>query len=219
MSKLFRVPYIVGILAFAPASLSAQESPKIRILFLGDQGHHQPAARFRQLQPILAERGVDMTYTESAAALDPKILNRYDGLLIYANTEKITPDQEKTLLDYVAGGKGFIPVHCASYCFLNSPRYIELVGAQFKRHGTGTFRTTIAAPDHPIMRGLEGFESWDETYVHHKHNDKERYERQGASRTFRGLQTNRTPRQTSPGGLRQSMDRRDAFHRAHGPCP
>ena len=57
--------------------------------------------------------------------------------MIYANTTKISPEQEKALLDYVASGKGFIPLHCASYCFLNSPKYIDLVGAQFlkPRHG------------------------------------------------------------------------------------
>src|SRR5262245_32377651 len=64
---------------------------------------------------------------------------------------------------------------CApSYCFLNSPKYVELVGAQFLRHGTGVFRTTIAAPDHPVMKGYRGFESWDETYVHTRHNGKNR---------------------------------------------
>ena len=70
--------------------------------------------------------------------------------------------------------KGFIPLHCASYCFLNSPKYIELVGAQFQRHGTGTFRTILAEGEHPIMRGFGGFESWDETYVHTKHNEQDR---------------------------------------------
>src|SRR5262249_43770099 len=58
--------------------------------------------------------------------------------------------------------------------FLNSPKYVALVGAQFKSHGTGTFRTQIAEPNHPIMKGFAGFESWDETYVHTKHNDKDR---------------------------------------------
>ncbi len=174
MSKYISSLCVVCILAATPTLAAAQDSLPIRILFLGDQGHHQPAAHFRQLQPIMAKRGIDVTYTESAAALNPKTLAHYDGLLIYANTEKITPEQEAALLEYVASGKGFIPVHCASFCFLNSPKYIELVGAQFKRHGTGVFRTTIAAPDHPIMKGLESFESWDETYVHHKHNDKDR---------------------------------------------
>ena len=89
-------------------------------------------------------------------------------------TTKIAPEQEQALLDYVAGGKGLIPLHCASYCFLNSPKYIELVGAQFQRHGTGTFRTILAEGEHPITRGFGGFESWDETYVHTKHNEKDR---------------------------------------------
>jgi putative membrane-bound dehydrogenase-like protein len=174
MYNMIKSFLVVGAFTFGPATLPAQEPPPIRILFLGDNGHHHPADRFRQLQPVMAARGIELTYTDRVAALDPKILAKYDGLLLYANIEKIAPDQEKALLDYVAGGKGFIPLHCASYCFLNSPKCIELTGAQFKRHGTGTFRTTIAVADHPIMKGLESFESWDETYVHHKHNDKDR---------------------------------------------
>src|SRR6266581_974414 len=151
----------------APAPAHAQPA-KIKILFLGDNGHHKPKERYRQIEPVLAAHGIDLQYTDVPLALSPDTLARFDGLLVYANLEKITPEQEKALLDYVAGGKGFIPIHCASYCFLNSPKYIELVGAQFKSHGTGTFRTTVAQPDHPIMRGLSDFESWDETYVHHR---------------------------------------------------
>src|SRR5262249_8885039 len=139
-----------------------------------DNGHHRPAERFRQLQPVLAARGIDLTYTDKVEALSPKVLDSYDGLIVYANTEKISPEQEKALLDFVEGGKAFIPLHCASYCFLNWPRYIDLVGAQFKRHGPGTFRTVAAEPGHPIMKGFYGFESWDETYLHTRHNEKDR---------------------------------------------
>ncbi|MCX7700343.1 MAG: ThuA domain-containing protein, partial [Gemmataceae bacterium] len=152
----------------------AAEPKPLKILFLGDRGPHRPADRFRQLHAALLPRGIHLTYAESADVLRPRVLADYDGLLIYANIDEITPDQEKALLDFVAGGKGFIPVHCASYCFRNSPRYIELVGAQFQRHDAGIFRTSIVAPDHPIMRGFGGFESWDETYVHTHHNDKDR---------------------------------------------
>src|SRR5215475_14792889 len=164
----------VSVLALLLHAPCAEAAPKIKILFLGDNGHHRPAERFRQLQPILDKRGIDLTYTDKVEALTPKVLAGYDGLIVYANTTKISPEQEKALLDYVESGKGFIPIHCASYCFLNSPKYVELVGAQFRRHGTGVFRTTIAEPDHPIMKGYRGFESWDETYVHTKHNEKDR---------------------------------------------
>ncbi len=169
-----RLPLSIALaLLFAISNISHGQAP-IRILFLGDKGHHQPELRFRQLQPVLEPRGIELTYTESADALSDKTLAKYDGLLIYANTTKITPGQEKALLDFVASGKGFIPLHCASFCFLNSDKYIELVGAQFKSHGTGTFRTVIADSSHPIMKGFTGFESFDETYVHTKHNDKDR---------------------------------------------
>src|SRR4029079_15672686 len=55
-------------------------------------------------------------------------------------------------------------------------KYIALVGAQFRSHGTGTFKATPAekAAEHPIMKGYTGFESWEQTYVHFKHNEKDR---------------------------------------------
>lgn len=167
--------YAAFCLGFLVTPLVAEEPAKpLKILFLGDNGHHRPAERFRQLQPVLEKRGIELTYTDKVEALNQKVLAGYDGLLVYANIDRISPEQEKALLGFVEGGKGFIPLHCASFCFRNSQRYIDLVGAQFRKHGTGTFRTTIAQPNHPIMKGFPGFESWDETYVHTKHNDKDR---------------------------------------------
>jgi putative membrane-bound dehydrogenase-like protein len=151
------------------------DAPKpLKILFLGDNGHHKPAERFRQLQPVLAKRGIDLVYTDKVEALNSELLGKYDGLLLYANIDTLKSDQESALLEFVASGKGFVPLHCASYCFRNSDKIVALIGAQFLRHGTGTFRTTIALPNHPIMNGFRGFESWDETYVHTKHNEKDR---------------------------------------------
>jgi putative membrane-bound dehydrogenase-like protein len=159
------------LLALAPSALASPEKP--RILFLGDDGHHRPRARFAQLAPYLKKRGVTLDYTDSLADLSPKGLAAYDGLIIYANHTKISREQEKALLGFVASGKGLIALHCASYCFLNSPDYIALVGAQFRSHGTGTFRTTLGEK-HPITAGYRPFSSWDETYVHTKHNTKGR---------------------------------------------
>jgi putative membrane-bound dehydrogenase-like protein len=158
-----------------PAPAPAGETPKpLKALFLGDNGHHQPAYRAEQLIPVMAGRGIDITYTEDLSDLNPSRLAGYDALIVYANIDNIGPGQEKAVLDYVAGGGGFVPLHCASYCFRNSAAYVALVGAQFSRHGTGTFDTKVVDPDHPIMKGLEPFRTWDETYVHTKHNPKDR---------------------------------------------
>src|SRR5262245_14318168 len=171
-NRLWALLLVVTLpLLVAPAPAA---DARLSLLFLGDDGSHRPPERFRQLAPVLKKRGIDLTYTDKVGDLNAKTLGKYDGLVIYANHTKITAEQEKALLDYVEGGKGFVPIHCASYCFLNSPKYIELVGAQFRSHGQGTFRTDVVKPDHEIMKGFQSFTSWDETYVHSKHNEKDR---------------------------------------------
>jgi putative membrane-bound dehydrogenase-like protein len=172
---MVRVFLSLVLIAATVFTASAQEPGRpVKLLFLGDDGPHRPAERFRLLQPALARRQIDLVYTDKATSLDAKILAGYDGLVIYANQVTITPEQEKALLEFVESGKAFIPLHCASFCFLNSPRYIDLVGGQFSRHGTGVVETTQTHAEHPILKGFGGFKSWDETYVHAKHNDKDR---------------------------------------------
>ncbi len=163
--------------SFANGMVLAQDTPSdttLRVLFLGDRGHHAPRERFDILQPVLAERGIAMSYTESLGDLRLDTLQQYAALVLYANIDTIDAEAEQGLLDYVRSGGGFVPIHCASYCFRNSPQVVAMIGAQFQRHGTGVFRTEAADTQHPIMRGFGGFESWDETYVHHRHNEADR---------------------------------------------
>ncbi|WP_397570808.1 PVC-type heme-binding CxxCH protein [Schlesneria sp. T3-172] len=158
------------LLSIARVSVTAAEPARLKLLFLGDDGHHQPAIRFKQLQPELRKRKIDLVYTDAVSDLNSQTLAEYDGLVVYANIDEISDDQARALLAFVEGGKGFIPLHCASYCFRNHQEIVGLIGGQFLRHETGMFRTTIVEPDHPVMKGFSGFESWDETYVHTRHN-------------------------------------------------
>lgn len=159
------------LLAVLCTALTASAAP-LKVLFLGDNGHHQPGTRLRDLAPAMIARGIHLVYTEDvAAALTLENLKRYDALLIYANLTRLAPEHEKAMLDYVTQGGGLVPLHCASACFGNSDAYIALVGGRFQRHGTGTFTVRNAAPQHPVMQGFTGFESWDETYQHDRHNE------------------------------------------------
>src|SRR5690242_11863541 len=118
---------LLGVLLAAPTF--AADPPPLKILFLGDAGHHQPAARFRQLQPVFAARNIAVTYADSSDVLAADNLAKYDGLMVYANIDHGKPEQVKAIIDYVNSGKGFIPLHCASYCFIDNPDYVALVGA------------------------------------------------------------------------------------------
>jgi type 1 glutamine amidotransferase len=159
------------ILTLAGLLQTAAQPKRISVLFLGHNSTHHDSARYAPiLRDALAPDAIDIVYTADPNDLNAANLGKYDALMIYANHTNITPDQEKALLDFVAGGKGFLPIHSASFCFQNSPAYIALVGAQFQRHGTGEFTAEIVKPEHPVMAGITPFQAWDETYVHTKHN-------------------------------------------------
>ncbi|MGF1583312.1 MAG: PVC-type heme-binding CxxCH protein [Gemmataceae bacterium] len=160
----------VVILFLLPLSASAGPQ-RLKVLFLGDERHHQPRERLADILPFLAKSGMDVAYTDDLDDLNEKNLSRYDALVIYANHPKILPSQEKALIQYVEGGKGLVALHCASYCFLNSPKYVKLVGGQFLRHGSGVFAPKIAKKKHPALRSVNEFSAWDETYSHHRLTD------------------------------------------------
>lgn len=152
-----------------PTKSLRNDSGKLEILFLGHNSEHHNSA---QLLPLLASQlsldGISFTYTSNPDDLNPENLDKYDALMIYANHDSITTSQETALLSFVEKGRGFIPVHCASWCFRNSPKYIDLVGGQFSTHKTDSFTTQIIKKDHVITQGLQPFATWDETYVHAK---------------------------------------------------
>ena len=173
MKRLFLALVLTALVGASNASIG-RSSPPLNVLFLGDQGPHQPALRFKQLAPVLQRRGIELTYTDDLQLLSADSLREVDALVVYANIDTLGDTQARALLDYVAAGGGFVPLHSASYCFRNQPDLVALIGAQFHSHGAGNFRTQLAAIDHPVLYGFGGFESWDETYVHHRHNEADR---------------------------------------------
>ncbi|MDX2035562.1 MAG: ThuA domain-containing protein [Isosphaeraceae bacterium] len=175
MLRSRRILLLALIPFFGLVDAQAAEAPKLKVLFLGDRGHHRPSELASILRPVMDNRGIELTYTEDVEkALRLDRLREFDALLVYANIDTISPESEKALLAYVEGGGGFVPIHCASFCFRNSDAVVGLIGAQFQRHGMEEFDTKIVDAAHPIMKGLVPFRTRDETYVHTKHNPKDR---------------------------------------------
>ena len=148
----------------------------VRILFLGhDSTHHNSNEYFPVLARELGRDGIYFDYqTKVSEALKADYLKQFDGVLLYANHMAITPRELENLVDFVESGGGFIPVHCASACFTNQKRFIELVGGRFKSHGGEVFTAKITNPNHPAVNGVKEFTTWDETYVHDQHNSDNR---------------------------------------------
>jgi putative membrane-bound dehydrogenase-like protein len=148
------------------------EPRRIEILFLGhDSEHHHSEKLMPMLAIPLFQKGINLSYTSDLNDLSTETLNKYDGIMIYANHDEIEPAQEEAIKEFVESGRALIPIHSASWSFRNSDWFVEAVGGQFKSHGTGDFTVNIVHKDHPVMEGITEFETWDETYVHSNLNE------------------------------------------------
>ena len=161
-----------GRMATAPLQQGAPQ--RLRVLFLGDNGHHRPTQRAQQILPALARNGIDLFYTDDLEDLNDTELDRYQALVLYNNHLNVGKEQLASLMRFVADGGGLVVLHCASASFQNSEEFISLVGAAFKSHGTGTFTAVRVAESHPAIAGVPTITSWDETYIHTKHNPANR---------------------------------------------
>ncbi len=172
--RLLLLPILVSLFASAQA---AERTGPIRVLFLGHEArHHDSGAYAPMLMQALGREAIWFDYVTSpeAAFADAEFLDRFDAVLLYANHERIDPAHWANLKAFIEGGRGFVPVHCASWCFQNIPEYDQVVGGRFDRHGTAVFRPKTIAPDHEAIQNVPGFEAWDETYVHKNHNPQDR---------------------------------------------
>ena len=157
-------------ICFIGGTYKAADLPRrLEILFLGHKSKHHDS---EQLADILNKEyfkdGINITYTTDPGDMNEAYLKNFDGLVLYANYDEITKGQEKALLNFVKGGKGFIPLHSASYCFRNSDEVVEMIGGQFSSHKVDSFPAVIIKPDHAVMKGINAFTTKDETYVHTK---------------------------------------------------
>src|SRR5688500_3925346 len=98
---------LTAIAALSPGSNQAKD---LNVLFLGDNGHHRPRERFDQIVPVLKAKGIALEYTDDMGSITLENLRRYDALLLYANIDNIEAANAEAILEYVAGGGGFVPL-------------------------------------------------------------------------------------------------------------
>ncbi|RVU24181.1 dehydrogenase [Sandaracinomonas limnophila] len=160
MKKLFILSFL--LLTY----LSSFSQRRLELLFLGDNGHHKPFDRYPALQAYLGVKGMNITYSSSLKSLNTPYLNKFDGVILFANHDSIAAPQEKALIDYVSSGHGLIAIHCASFNFRNSKELVKMMGGQFWRHTMDSIRVQNTLPQHPILKDYEEIKTVDETYLH-----------------------------------------------------
>src|SRR5690625_2495151 len=113
---------------------------RLKVLFLGDDGGHEPAVRLRDVARPMLDRGIELFYTSDLGDINLENLRRYDAVLHYANYhEPHYPETDAQmiadLVQYVEEGGGFVPVHSASGNFRASQDFISWLGGALASNG------------------------------------------------------------------------------------
>jgi len=168
---VLRVLVLAGVLGCAACSSQSQPAPTgpsssgsatpIRVLLVtATRGfRHDSIATARETMSALAASTREFTVdaTEDLPSITRGSLGNYD-ILVFALTSgelPFDPDQKGAILDFVAGGKGFLGVHSATDTLYDWPEYGLLVGAYFKEHPwTQTAGVVVEDEGHPATAGL-----------------------------------------------------------------
>ncbi|MHC4247530.1 MAG: ThuA domain-containing protein [Planctomycetota bacterium] len=153
-----------------------QRKPTTRVVVV--TGVDYPGHKWRQTAPVLRDGleedprlGVEVV--EDPGFLASPRLRDFDVIVIHFMDWKVPApgaDARANLKRLVEGGKGLVLVHFACGAFQDWPEFRDLAGRvwdpKLRGHDRrGRFRVEIAAPEHPVTRGLEAFEADDELYT------------------------------------------------------
>ena len=144
---------------------------KKAIMVWGGWEGHEPKQCVDIFAPILEEDGFAVTISDTLDTYKDRDLMAEQDLVIPAWTMgQIEGDQEQGLLAAVDSGVGIAGWHGGmADSFRNNTTYQFMVGGQFVSHPDGIidYTVNIAAPDDPIVAGLDDFQMHSEQYYMH----------------------------------------------------
>ena len=156
--------------------VSQSGAPRAMVVVNGDDIHHDLISAAHVFQQLGTEAGFATRRAMGTARFtDPRPETAdNDVYLFYTAGGHFATAQQQALADAVRGGKGLVGVHGANIMGwrgdgldpADRPLF-ELLGNRYLSHGPGHHegRHTIEiVADHPITRGVEDFELFDEYY-------------------------------------------------------
>jgi len=176
--RRFRWPAAVALTAvalawFTPRAEAQGSAPapasKPRVLIVwGGWAGHEPKQTVDIFAPWLAEQGFDVEISDTLDSyLDAAKMKSLSLVVQVVTMSRITPQQEKGLLDAVKSGVGLAGWHGGlSDSFRNNTEYEFMVGGAWAAHPGGVIDYTVNVVNHddPITKGLGDFRMHSEQY-------------------------------------------------------
>jgi type 1 glutamine amidotransferase len=179
MYQRFLVVLLAGLFVALTSTLSqAGEPAKIKVLMVtGDDV--APFHDWREISEVTRQVLVDTNKFDVRVCEDPAVLESaaalkdYDVLAFMLYNSKLpmlSKAGQENLVNFVKQGKGFYVQHLASASYVEWEEFGKLCGRHWVMGTSGhgprsVFACQIADPEHPITKGLQDFNIFDELYA------------------------------------------------------
>lgn len=170
---------LLCVLNWLPCGHGAEPAGQVRVLLVTG-GHDYDT---NQLLQVFRDNP-NITFTHVAHPQPPVWLDadharQWDVLVLYDFWQDIDDPTKSNFLARLQEGKGLVVLHHAIADYQNWPEYERVIGARYyladtMRDGVKKLRSLwqhdvdfhlhVAAPDHPVTRGVKDFDIHDETY-------------------------------------------------------
>ncbi len=170
---------LVFLLLVVAAANTQAEDKKIRVLLtFGGHGFQQEPF-FKMFDEMEGIEYTKAPLPQSADKLKPGLEKDYDVIVMYDMAKGFTPEQKQAFVELLQKGIGVVSLHHNMGAHRDWDEFRKIIGGKFVfkpgkidgkdcpkstwAHGQD-LKVSIADKDHPITKGLKGFEIHDETY-------------------------------------------------------
>ncbi|BCW98204.1 MAG: hypothetical protein KatS3mg024_1031 [Armatimonadota bacterium] len=137
------------------------------LLFTGGEIHDHRGCGDEILRHLEGAGCYDVTRVEDDLEVFARPdLAGFDCVVFYYTVGEISDAQLVGLSDFIASGKGFVPVHSGADSFRDSDDYRAIVGGYFVTHPHyRSYQVSVLDREHEITRDLDEFTVTDEQYI------------------------------------------------------
>lgn len=190
--KLPSADEIAKMTAAAPGRLQAAPKKPRKLLVIGDAAFHPPVPYCAKAMEILGRKtgAFEAVVTGDGAFLEPDRIGQFDAILInnwhsfnpflpvtrreflemtegkQAEARKTEERRQRSLVEFVRGGKGLIGIHGAMVGYNNWQEWGDMLGARYQAVLYYGADVRVDDPSHPVNAafGGKGFRLADEFY-------------------------------------------------------
>jgi type 1 glutamine amidotransferase len=171
--------------ALWPADVYATWKRPRAIALIGDR-YHSPTYIRDGLIAVLVRENIPVTFLTEVTGLNAESLQNHQLLIILRDgmnwpdgydkpaVKWMTDAQQQAIWDFVHRGGGFLALHNSQGIYPPGGLYYKLFGGDYGGHPKPyVFTVRIEDRNHPITKGVEDFEIYDEQHTVKYYRDRE----------------------------------------------